>query len=64
MLESQAGIHELVFGLHRKLSRRFPYAIYYNVDTMTVDVVAILDCRRNPQSTKTQIENRTRDDAG
>ena len=26
MLESHAGIHELVFGLHRKLSKRFPFA--------------------------------------
>jgi hypothetical protein len=28
-LEREAGIHEQVFGLHRKLSRRFPSAIYW-----------------------------------
>ena len=25
-LESEAGIHEIVYGLHRKLSKRFPFA--------------------------------------
>ena len=30
-LESEAGIHELAYGLHRKLSERFPFAIYYRV---------------------------------
>lgn len=49
-LEREAGIHERVFGLHRKLSRRFPFAIYYLVSGGTVDVVAILDCRRDPDA--------------
>ena len=26
-----AGIHQLVYGYHRCLSKRFPFAIYYNV---------------------------------
>lgn len=30
-LETEAGIHSKVFGLHRKLSKRFPFAIYYRV---------------------------------
>ena len=50
ILESQAGIHELVYGLHRKLSKRFPFAIYYATTDATVDVVAILDCRRDPEA--------------
>lgn len=49
-LEREAGIHERVFGLHRKLSRRFPFAIYCLVSGGTVDVVAILDCRRDPDA--------------
>jgi hypothetical protein len=31
-LESEAGIHATVFGLHRKLSKRFPFAIYYRIE--------------------------------
>lgn len=47
-LEREAGIHEIVFGLHRKLSKRFPFAIYYRAEESVIDVVAILDCRRDP----------------
>jgi len=49
-LESEAGIHAIVYGLHRKLSKKFPYAIYYKVENPVVDVVAILDCRRDPDA--------------
>ena len=49
-LESQAGIHDIAYGLHRKLSDRFPFAIYYRVADPVVDVVAILDCRRDPDA--------------
>jgi plasmid stabilization system protein ParE len=48
-LEGEAGIHETVFGLHRKLSRRFPFAIYYRITSSVIDVVAVLDCRRDPE---------------
>lgn len=50
-LETEAGIHEVVYGLHRKLSERFPFAIYYRVADPVIDVVAILDCRRDPDAT-------------
>ena len=43
-----AGIHPKVFGYNRFLSKRFPYAIYYSVAGETIDVIAILDCRRDP----------------
>lgn len=49
-LESEAGIHAVVFGMHRKLSRRFPFAIYYRMESSVIDVVAVLDCRRDPES--------------
>lgn len=48
-LEKEAGVHEIVFGLHRKLSKRFPFAIYYRVAESMIDIVAILDCRRDPE---------------
>ena len=42
------GIHRVVFGHHRLLSKRFPFAIYYKIIEDTVVVTAVLDCRRNP----------------
>lgn len=45
-----AGIHQKVFGYHRTLSRRFPYAIYYRVDGEEIRVWRVLDCRQNPAS--------------
>jgi plasmid stabilization system protein ParE len=43
-----AGIHESVDGFQRKLSKRFPYAIFYEVVGNVVRIWAILDCRRDP----------------
>ena len=51
-----AGIHERQFGLHRCMSKRFPFAIYYLVESDRIDIYAILDCRRDP----TWIEKRLR----
>lgn len=42
------GIHHQVFGYHRLLSHRFPFAVYYRVLAGDVLVTAVLDCRRNP----------------
>ena len=39
------GIHNRVFGCHRLLSKRFPYAIYYRVTDGVVEVWRVLDCR-------------------
>ena len=43
-----AGIHQVVYGYHRCLSKRFPFAIYYDVAGELIRVHALLDCRRNP----------------
>ena len=48
-LHRYAGIHPIVFGYHRMLSERFPYAIYYLRDEDSTVVKAILDCRRDPE---------------
>jgi hypothetical protein len=47
-LHLYAGIHPVLFGHHRLLSRRFPFAIYYHFFGEIVRVNAVLDCRRNP----------------
>ena len=43
-----AGIHIKIFGFHRMLSKRFPYAIYYEIKDGVVQVVSILPMRRDP----------------
>jgi plasmid stabilization system protein ParE len=46
-----AGIHPKPDGrLHRTLAARFPFAIYYDLDGEIATVVAVLDCRQNPDS--------------
>jgi plasmid stabilization system protein ParE len=42
------GIHHVVFGYHRQLSKRFPFAVYYRIIDDMVVVFAVLDCRRDP----------------
>ncbi|HEX3857390.1 MAG TPA: type II toxin-antitoxin system RelE/ParE family toxin [Verrucomicrobiae bacterium] len=48
-LRLYAGIHRKAFGNHRALSKRFPYAIYYGLESQIIFVKAILDCRRDPE---------------
>jgi hypothetical protein len=55
-LRLYAGIHRKVFGLHRLLSKRFPYAVYYARDCDTASVRAILDCRRDPHSIRARLK--------
>jgi len=51
------GIHRIVFGYHRMLSKRFPYAIYYRMDGSDEGVVfRVLDCRRDPRRIRVELE--------
>ncbi|MFO0913555.1 MAG: hypothetical protein U0795_11410 [Pirellulales bacterium] len=36
-------------GFHRLLAKRFPFAVYYLISNETVEIYAILDCRRDPE---------------
>lgn len=51
------GIHRKVFGCHRLLAKRFPYAVYYSLEAETVLIRAVLDCRQNPEQTKRKLED-------
>lgn len=51
------GMHPMVIGYHRQLSKRFPFAVYYRVQDNTVIVYAILDCRRNPSWIRSRLMN-------
>lgn len=44
-----AGIHEMADGFHRMLAKRFPFALYYLIESELIDIYAILDCRRDPE---------------
>ncbi len=57
-LRLYAGIHATHFGFHRLLSRRFPFAIYYDLSDDLVRVAAILDMRRNPAWIRKELNER------
>ncbi len=51
------GIHREIFGYHRLLSKRFPYAIYYKSDRSGLIIVhRVLDCRRDPSRTEEDLD--------
>lgn len=54
-LPASAGVHRRVFGWHRSLARKFPFAIYYSIEAQTVLVRAVLDCRRDPKWIRRQL---------
>jgi hypothetical protein len=43
------GIHRIVHGSHRYVASRFPFAIYYRIETDVIRIRAVIDCRRNPK---------------
>ena len=47
-LQTHAGVHAVLYGYHRLLAKRFPYAVYYRVKDDIARVFAVLDCRQNP----------------
>lgn len=51
-----AGVHQQFFGYYRSLSRRFPYAIYYQLNDETIDVWRVLDCRQNLSQTANSLQ--------
>lgn len=51
-----AGIHSKVFGCHRMLTKRFPYAVYYRIVKDTAIVLAVLSCRRDPNLIRQRLE--------
>lgn len=49
------GIHGLAHGLHRALSKRFPFWIYDTFDADDLTLVAVLDARRDPLWTRQRL---------
>ncbi|MCI5165252.1 MAG: type II toxin-antitoxin system RelE/ParE family toxin [Candidatus Electrothrix sp. GM3_4] len=46
------GTYRKVFGCHRLLSKRFPFAVYYRLEEDEILVTAVLDYRRSPNWTR------------
>ena len=53
-----AGVHSVHFGFHRMMSRRFPFAIYYEIEGDTALVYGILDMRTDPSWIRREMERR------
>jgi hypothetical protein len=52
------GIHRKAHkNLHRALSKRFPFATYYTLESETDRVRSIVDCRRNPSWNRQHLRN-------
>ncbi len=47
-LRLYSGIHERLHGLFRCISKRFPFAIFYDISGSQIDIYAVLDCRQDP----------------
>jgi hypothetical protein len=54
-----AGVHVKEHGLYRMLSKRFPYAIYYEIVDEIAYVIAVLPMRRNPAWLKRKLQERS-----
>ena len=44
-----AGIHLIHLGKHRMIASKFPYSIFYLIDSNKVGIHAVLDNRRDPE---------------
>lgn len=55
-LSLYAGIHRQVFGYHRILVPRFPYSIYYKIESNEAIVYRVLDCRRDPKKIRRKLK--------
>jgi len=51
-----AGAHRKIFGDHRHLAKRFPYAISYKVEGDTAIIWRVLDCRQNPAKNRQALQ--------
>ncbi|WP_457562279.1 type II toxin-antitoxin system RelE/ParE family toxin [Caminibacter pacificus] len=52
LLSFYGCLHQKTFGYHRMISKKFPFAIYYdcNKEQKYITIVAILDLRQNPKT--------------
>lgn len=61
-LQLFAGIHAKHFSCYRLISKRFPFAVYYELEEKRVVVIAILDMRRKPNTIRDLVSERSTTD--
>lgn len=53
------NLHPTIYkNFHRKLLKRFPYAVYFTVEKKTIIVYGLFHCARNPYLIQEKISNR------
>ncbi len=53
-----AGVHKKYSKKYfRLLSKRFPFAAYYNINNNIIFVYAVLDCRKKPAWIRKKLKN-------
>lgn len=57
-LHQLQGIHRKFCGFHRMHATKFPFTIYYTVTEAAIEVMAVLDQRRDPQWIRRQLRTR------
>jgi len=57
-LHLYSGVHPIQFEFRRMLSKRFPFAVYYEVVSEVARVVAVLDMRQDPKSIRHSLKIR------
>ncbi len=57
------GVHSKMYGFHRMLSKRFPYAIYYDVENEIAYILAVLPMKKDPFWIEAKV-NQTKKDSG
>lgn len=56
-----AGVHRVrVAGFHCLLSKRFPFAIYYEVESDLISVFAVMDCRQDPLKIEERLKSESK----
>jgi len=56
-LRLYAGVHGRQYGLHRCVSKRFPFVIYDEVTNEIIDIYAVLDGRQDPAAIQARLRS-------
>lgn len=48
ILDRPLGYQDLRSGIHRALTRRFPYAVFFSIEGRTIVILAVLHTARDP----------------
>jgi plasmid stabilization system protein ParE len=49
ILDNPLAFQEIRSGIRRALTRKFPYAIYFVIESQTILVIAVLHTARDPE---------------